>query len=342
MERERSPLAGVPDAVEPILAVDGEPPTGPWGYEFKWDGYRCCLCAGPAGRTRLTSRNGHDLGATYPELAGVVPEALGARGGLVLDGEIVALDEAGRPDFGLLQRRHQRRPAAGLLARVPVTYFAFDVLRVHGRPLLDEPYRVRRERLADLGLDTAPGIAVPPHYTGEEIEPARLVDVAREHGLEGVIAKRLDSRYLPGRRSRLWVKKALFTAREVVLGGWQPGEGRRGGTIGSLLLGAHDATGALRYLGRVGTGFSEAVLADLGTRLAPLARATNPFDEPVPRPHARRAHWVEPRLVGEVAHRTWTADGRLRHPVWRGLRPDREPAEVTLPARPGEDREASA
>ncbi|WP_461033344.1 non-homologous end-joining DNA ligase [Streptomyces mayteni] len=342
MERDPSPPAGVPDAVPPMLAVDGEPPTGPWGYEFKWDGYRCCLCVGPAGRTRLTSRNGHDLSDTYPELAGVVPRALGAGGGLVLDGEIVALDDAGRPDFGLLQRRHQRRPAAGLLARVPVTYFAFDVLRHDGRALLDEPYADRRERLVGLGLDGASGLAVPPHYTGAEVAPERLLEIAREHGLEGVIAKRLDSRYLPGRRSRLWVKKALFTTREVVVGGWQPGEGRRVESIGSLLIGAHDAAGRLCYVGRVGSGFGEAVLADLRARLAPLARDTSPFDEPVPGPHARRARWVAPRLVGEVAHRTWTADGRLRHPVWRGLRPDRDPAEVGLPARPREDREGRA
>ena len=313
-----------------MLAVDGEPPHGAWGYEYKWDGYRCCLRLSDSGEIRLTSRNGNDLTAVYPELT-AVPAALRGRQAL-LDGEIVAPDAAGRPDFGLLQRRHQRRPTPRLLAEVPVTFLAFDLLLLGDASLLREPYTRRRERLAALGLgEGTERLAAPPHYTEEEVAPERLVEIAREHGLEGVVAKRLDSPYLPGRRSRLWVKKPLFRTQEAVVGGWRPGEGRRRERIGSLLLGAHDAAGGLRYIGHVGTGFSEATLAALADRLRPLARASSPFSGPVPRERARGARWVEPLLTGEVAYRTWTRDGRLRHPVWRGLRLDRDANEVRLP-----------
>ncbi|MBL1065233.1 non-homologous end-joining DNA ligase [Streptomyces sp. 7-21] len=324
----------VPQAVAPMLATDAPLPDAEgWAYEYKWDGYRCCLCAAPSGTARLTSRGGKDLTATYPELARL-PRAVTAGGDLVLDGEIVALDADGRPDFGLLQRRHQRSPGPGVLAGVPVTYFAFDVLRLGGQPLLDETYRRRRERLAELAARTPadfPALAVPPHYPRAEIGPGDLLGVARRHGLEGVVAKRLDSPYLPGRRSRLWVKKALFATQEVVIGGWQPGSGHRAASIGSLLLGAHDAAGALRYIGHVGTGFSDRALAGLSEQLAPLARPGSPFANAVPAPQARRARWVAPRLTGEVAFRTWTRDRRLRHPVWRGLRPDVAPGDVRLP-----------
>ncbi|MDT0346389.1 non-homologous end-joining DNA ligase [Streptomyces litchfieldiae] len=330
-------MDGIPDAVPPILAVDGELPSGAWAYEYKWDGYRCCLRVAPDGTTRLTSRNGNDLTAVYPELAGTLGAAPGGRAA-VLDGEIVALNDAGRPDFALLQRRHQRRPGPRLLAQVPVVYFAFDILLLDRDRLLAEPYERRRAVLAGLGADatetTEGRLAVPPYYSGPEIGPQQLLGVAEQHGLEGLLAKRLDSPYQPGRRSRLWIKKALVRTQEVVVGGWQPGERRRADTVGSLMLGAHDPEGRLRYIGHVGTGFTEAALADILGRLAALARATSPFADAVPREGARRAHWVEPRLVGEVAHRTWTRDRRLRQPSWRGLRPDREPEEVTLPDLP--------
>ncbi len=314
-----------------MLAVDGDPPSGPWAYEYKWDGYRCCLRVAPTGEARLTSRNGNDFTAAYPEVAAAAGRALGGRAA-VLDGELVAPDSAGRPDFGRLQRRHQRRPSPRLLAEIPVVLFAFDLLRLGTDDLLDAPYTDRRAALDGLGLDAEHReFAVPRYYTARDAEPAELIEAARRGGIEGIVAKRLDSRYLPGRRSALWVKRPLFTAREAVVGGWQPGEGHRSGAIGSLLLGAYDTAGRLRYIGHVGTGFSDAALADLADRLAPLARAGSPFDEPVPRERARRARWVEPVLVGDVAHRTWTRDGRLRHAVWRGLRADVEPAGVTLP-----------
>jgi len=319
----------LPEPLSPMLAVAGELPAGPgWAFEFKWDGVRAVV--GAAGeRVRFTSRNGNDVTLGYPELTRT---ALGGDRRLLLDGELVALDPAGRPDFGLLQHRmHVRSPSAELQAAVPVLLYLFDVLEIDGTSLLHEPYDTRRERLLELGLDALPGVAVPPAFT--DVPGAQLLEVARTHRLEGLVAKRRGSRYEPGRRSSSWLKTALLTTQEVVLAGWTPGTGRRASTLGALLLGAYDDEGRLRFLGHVGTGFTDAVLRDLLDRLTPLRRPGSPYDEPVPAEYARRAHWAEPRLVGEVHYRSMTHDGRLRHAVWRGLRSDRDPAEAVLPPR---------
>lgn len=323
----------LPPPVSPMLATAGTPPAGPgWAFEFKWDGVRAVVAvAGP--RWRATSRNGNDVTGGYPDLAGLSGAVDGRV--TVLDGEIVALDGAGRPDFGLLQRRmHVRSPSAELRAQVPVSYYAFDVLVLDGEPVTALPYTERRELLEGLGLDGAdPAVRVPQSV--RDVAGAQLLDVARLHGLEGVVGKRCASRYDPGRRSAAWVKTALLTTQEVLIGGWRPGQGRRDRGVGSLLLGAHDGEGRLRYLGNVGTGFTDRMLADLLARLGPLARDRGPFEE-IPREDARGARWVEPELVGEVEFRTWTHDGRLRHASWRGLRPDKDPDDVTVgPARPG-------
>jgi bifunctional non-homologous end joining protein LigD len=253
---------------------------------------------------------------------------------VLLDGEIVALDAAGRPNFGLLQdRMHVRHPSAELRARVPVSFYAFDLLHLDGESLVPAPYDERRARLATLDLsvlEPTGRVLVPPSFP--DIGGDQLLDIARAHGLEGVVAKRRAARYEPGRRSPAWLKTALFRTQEVLIGGWTAGEGRRTATFGSLLLGARDPAGALRYLGHVGTGFNEAALGDLMARLRPLARATSPFAD-VPREHARHSRWVEPVLVGEVEYRVMTRDGRLRHASWRGLRPDRDPDEVTVAPR---------
>ena len=316
----------LPGPLRPMLAVAAPPPVGEgWAVEFKWDGVRAVVAAAGE-QVRITSRNGNDVTAGYPEIAAA---GIGSGGPVLLDGELVALDGEGRPDFGLLQQRmHLRHPGAELREQVPVSLYVFDVLEVGGSALLRETYDARRERLRELGLDTLPGISVPPSF--DDLPAAQLLDVAREHRLEGVVAKRRASRYEPGRRSPAWTKTALLTTQEVVIGGWTAGAGRRAGMLGALLLGAHDRSGHLRYLGNVGTGFTGSALRVLLTELEPLERPGSPFDEDVPREHARGVTWVAPTLVGEVVYRTLTGDRRLRHAAWRGLRPDRDPEEVVI------------
>jgi bifunctional non-homologous end joining protein LigD len=213
--------------------------------------------------------------------------------------------------------------ARRLAERVPVVYLAFDVLHLDGRSLLRTPYSERRAAL--MGLDVDAGAwRVPPSFRGPG---ADVLAASAEAGLEGVVAKRLGSTYLPGRRSPDWRKVKHLRMQEVVIAGWRPGKGRREGRLGSLILGVQGASGLL-HAGGVGTGFTERMLDDLSARLAPLARPTSPFAQALARADTRDARWVEPRLVGEVVFAEWTSDGRLRHPSWRGLRPDRQPGDV--------------
>lgn len=306
----------MPDPVEPMLAGSdgGTLPDGAgWCYEFKWDGYRAIMRVGEDGTTELNSRNLNDFGARYAELT---EPGLGSSA--VLDGEIVALDARGVPDFSLLQNR-----------AVKVQYFAFDLLRLGDTDLMDVPYRVRRELLAELA-PASPRLSITPYYDHADIEPGELLKIAAGAGLEGVIAKATNSRYHPGRRSPEWLKHPFVHTQEVVLGGWRPGQGRRDGTIGALLLGAYDDSG-LRYIGDVGTGFTEQMLRDLQRQLEPLEQRQSPFVSQVPRDRARRVHWLRPETVGEVEYRKFTVDGVLRHASWRGLRPDRRPEEARCP-----------
>ncbi|MFI6787260.1 non-homologous end-joining DNA ligase [Nonomuraea sp. NPDC050383] len=312
----------------PMLAQLGRlPPPAQhdlWSAEMKWDGVRG-LAYVEAGALRLMSRNGRDVTPAYPEL---YPMA-GAVGGrdVVLDGEIVAFDDSGLPSFGALAARmHQRRPMriAELVRTVPVTYMIFDVLHVDDRSAIRLPYDERRELLEGL---VRPGFRwqTPVAFLGD---PRAALDASHRLGLEGVVVKRRDSPYRPGGRGPEWTKVKNFSHLEVVIGGWKPGAGRRAGGIGSLLLGAYDPGGRLMYVGHVGTGFTDAMLVALREDLTPLERPSSPFGQPVPREYARDARWVEPRLVGEVRYADVTGDGRLRHPSWRGLRPDRSPEEV--------------
>lgn len=220
----------------------------------------------------------------------------------VLDGELVVLRPDGKPDFQLMQSRHQRGPTAELLRTAPVTYIVFDLLRLGGEVLVGEPYAGRRELLADLPV-ASPRVVVPRHFTAEDIDPNELLTIVEEQGLEGLVAKRLESRYRPGQRSRDWIKRPLIKTREVLVGGWRRGKGSRSGRIGGLLLGAHDAQGRLRYIGEVGTGFTERTLDELLKLLSPLARPTCPFHDEVPVDRLRDVRWVEPQLVGEVVYR---------------------------------------
>jgi bifunctional non-homologous end joining protein LigD len=313
---------GLPRLIRPMMATLAKvlpDDQGRYGWELKWDGVRAIAYL-QDGQVRLMSRNDKDMSASYPELHSL--------GGLVdapsvLDGEIVALRD-GRPDFGALQTRmHVRRPSAKLVSSVPVHYYVFDLLHHGGESLLGVPYTARRERLDALRLSHQ-AVAIPPWYRDGA---AQVLAASAEHGLEGVVGKPLASRYYPGKR-REWIKVKNVRHQEVVVAGWKPGEGNRTNMIGSLLLGVYDRRGQLRFAGHVGTGFTEPMLRDLAERLRPLSRSESPFGDPLPARHAGGANWVEPRLVGEVAFTEWSGDNLMRHPSWRGLRPDKQPSEA--------------
>src|SRR2546423_4947118 len=326
LDPEREPM---PRQLKPMLATLSTrlpPDEDAWAYEVKWDGVRAiAYCEG--GHLRLESRTLREITAHYPELRPLGAE-LGARAA-VLDGEVVAFDEDGRPSFERLQGRMNLASAAAVRRRMadcPVTYLIFDLLYLDGRSLLDLPYTERRERLEQLELDGA-GWQTPSHHLGEGTALLRLT---QERGLEGLVAKRLDSRYLPGRRSRAWLKVKNIRSQELVVGGWLPGQGRRAAAVGALLVGDYeddDGGRRLRYAGRVGTGFTDAELERLAKLLEPLRTNQSPFEGRQP---PKQAVFVEPRLVAEVAFREWTAARTLRAPVYKGLRTDKDPAEVVL------------
>jgi bifunctional non-homologous end joining protein LigD len=332
--------AEMPPFVEPMLArLSTMPPDeAQWAFEVKWDGVRAIARSEP-GRIHLVTRNGNEVTAAYPELR-ALNRALGSHAAL-LDGEIVAFDERGRPSFQVLQSRmHVRGEAAvrRLAATTPVTYAIFDLLWLDGHSLMGLPYEERRERLAALRLD-GEHWRVPRHHVGKDAGSA-LLAATREQELEGVIAKRRDSRYAPGRRDGTWLKVKHSQRQELVIGGWTEGRGARSQRIGALELGVHDADGELRYAGKVGTGFDEAELERLGRLLKPLARRDSPFSGRQP---AKGAHFVDPQLVCEVEFGEWTRDGRLRHPRYEGLRDDKPAVEVVRErVEPAPAAEASA
>ncbi|MGH3265399.1 MAG: non-homologous end-joining DNA ligase, partial [Trebonia sp.] len=219
--------------------------------------------------------------------------------------------------------------AVRLAEQTPVTYLAFDLLQLDGRPLAGLTYARRREMLEGIMRDGG-AWACPPRFAGGDTEAVRAASVA--NGLEGVVIKRLDSPYDPGARSTSWRKIKNQVRQEVVVAGWKPGRGNRAGLIGSLLVGYHqtgpDGARRLLYCGHVGTGFSDKTLRMLTRLLEPLRRPGSPFDGPVPPEHARPAVWVEPRLVIEVTFDRWTRAGRMIAPAYRGLRNDKDPADV--------------
>ncbi|MFC8069229.1 ATP-dependent DNA ligase [Streptomyces sp. NPDC057293] len=311
--------------IPPMLATPGVlPPAaldGRWAYETKQDGQRVVAYLPGDGSLLLRARSGHDITGAYPELAPLAT-ALGATPA-VLDGEVLALDEQGRADFQLLQSRmglaHAPARAAHRAAKVPVHLVLFDALHLAGESLLRLPYTGRRERLTDLGL-AGPAWSTPAALVGHGAQALRAT---REHGLEGLVCKRLDSVYEPGVRSRAWIKIRNMRSEDVVVGGWLPGRGRLTGLPGALLVGQR-AGGRLRYVGGVGTGWSAAERAELAALLGAAATDVCPFD---PVPAVPGARWVVPRLVGEVRYSTRTRDGMLRQPSWLRLRPDLAPEE---------------
>lgn len=311
--------------VAPMLATSGSlPPVAQdarWAYETKQDGQRAVVYLAGDGTLTLRARSGEDITAAYPELRPLA-DALGGTPA-VLDGEVLALDREGRADFQLLQARMGLVQAPGKAARLaataPVHLVLFDVMHLAGRSLLRLPYTGRRDRLEALGLE-GPFWSTPGALVGHGRE---ALEATRAHGLEGLVCKRLDSVYEPGVRSRAWIKIRNMRVADVLVGGWLPGRGRLTGLPGAVLVGQRAATG-LRYTGSVGTGWSEAERAELAALLRAVATDVCPFDS-VPR--APGAHWVTPRLVGEVRYSTRTRAGLLRQPSWLRLRPDLTPEE---------------
>ncbi|MFD7661115.1 non-homologous end-joining DNA ligase [Streptomyces sp. NPDC059788] len=313
------PSAALP-SLRPMLATPGPLPAAgeedEWAFEVKWDGARCLAEAPGDGTLRLVTRAGNDATATYPELA-PLGERLRGRPA-VLDGEVVVLDAAGRPDFGLLQRRMGvtgRRRAATLAGEYPVHLVLFDVLHLDGQAPAALPYVERRTVLAGLGLDDGPHWSVPAYVAGH----ARATwEATLDAGFEGVVAKRLTSRYVSGVRSSEWRKTKHLVTLDVVIGGWTEGRGGLSGLPGAVLAGL-DEPGGLRYVGSVGSGLSGRERRELAGYLEVVRRDTPPFVNPVDVPGA---HWAEPRLVAEITFSGWTSADRLRQPTWHRLRPD--------------------
>ena len=309
-----------------MKAVTGELPTGEgWAAEVKFDGMRIVAAVGdPDQPLRLDTTRGLDAAARFPELAGL-PAAL-APHQVVLDGEVVAFDADGRPDFGRLQRRmHLTRATeiAQVAAEVPVKYMVFDILWLDGHDLTELAYLQRRQLLTEL-VEPGEGWLVPAHHVDGA---ADLLDGARAQHLEGIVVKRVDSRYLPGSRNPSWRKVKVRPRQEFVIGGWQAGEGNRSGLIGSILVGVYEGD-QLHFAGKVGTGFKDHELSRLGGLLAKLATDESPFDPPPPRLVSRVAHWVRPELVAEVTFGEWTHDSIVRHASYIATRDDKDPRDV--------------
>jgi bifunctional non-homologous end joining protein LigD len=313
----------MPQRLTPMLARSGElpPDEEAWAFEVKWDGIRTLLFC-DHGHIELLGRNGSDFTPRYPEVRELA-RALGARR-LILDGEIVAFDEAGRPSFERLQSRMHLASDSAVRRRmrdIPATYVAFDLLYLDGRTTMALTYEQRREVLEALELE-GPAWRVPAYHPGDG---GSLLAATKELGIEGIVAKRLSSRYEPGRRSSGWIKVKNICEQDVVIGGWAPGEGRRGGRVGALVTGVYE-NGRLVYAGKVGTGFTDRTLAILERELAPLRREDSPFQG---RAAPKGTIFVEPRLVARVELREWTKSGTMRAPSFKGLRDDIDPQDCT-------------
>jgi bifunctional non-homologous end joining protein LigD len=334
---EDAPTESMPRGIDPMLAKPGAVPesdSDDWAYEIKWDGIRA-LGYAKRGTWSMLSRRQEDVTARYPELAGIA-DAL-ADQDAVVDGEVVALDDEGRPRFQLIQSRMGLTSPAQIKARVkqqPVDYVIFDLLHLDGRCIRDLPYVQRRELLENLGLD-GPRWRTPRNRHGGG---ADLLEAARRQGLEGIVAKKCDSPYRPGKRTGEWIKTRVWRRQEFVIGGYIPGEGRRAKRVGSLLVGYYDKrrselgkgkTQELRFAGGVGSGLKEDDLDFLTKELHKRERPESPFHVGKPTgPKAKLAVWCEPELVCEVSWTEWTNEGTLRQPAFKGMRDDKDPREV--------------
>jgi DNA ligase D-like protein (predicted ligase) len=310
--------------VMPMLATPGPVPDTPgWAFEFTWDGVRSLAEIGPD-QVRLVGGSRRAIATRYPEFD-ILPALIERH--VLLDGKIVTLDACGRPSLSRLQHRmHLQKPSDAVLRRVPVAYYVFDLLRLDDRSTLQLPYHRRRELLDELDLPGGP-LVLPPYFL--DTDGHAVLETAAQYGLPGVVAKRADSTYQPGRRSRSWVQTALRRTQEVIIGGWVPGKRGPAG-LGSLLVGVPTEVG-LRYVGQVSMGLADAERHELQRRLADLAQPASPFADPVPPATGRTAQWVAPVLLGEVSYQRWTSRGRLGNPSWTGLRRDKHPAAVQAP-----------
>ncbi|KXF52716.1 DNA ligase [Rhodococcus sp. SC4] len=314
-----------------MLATLGSPPGGDdWAVEMKFDGVRAVATITPAA-VHLFNRNNADITAAYPEIASGLSEINPGRG-VIVDGEIVApAASSGHPRFDLLQLRTPNQdPPPALQRAVPVAFYIFDLLAHRGAPILRWPYLERRQLLADLNLDLGgEALHVPPHWV--DVDSEAMLEVADEHGLEGIVTKRMTSPYQPGRRSPDWVKTPLRNSAEVIVGGW---EATSHGGLRSLIVGAHSDQVGLVFIGHVSSGFTEADRRRTLMLLRPLERPTSPFDDHVPDELAAHARWVEPALVGTVEYREFTPNRRLRHPSWKAFRAGIDPRWVTIDELP--------
>ncbi|WP_156066955.1 histidine kinase [Pseudonocardia halophobica] len=319
---------GMPDVVPPMLPSQGDLADGErggdWAVEFAWAGFRCVAYVRP-GHVRLLSSTARSVTRSFPELAVLGDRVKGS--GMVLDGVVVALDDAGRPSRRPLMRRTSTvTPSESLRSRVPVGFVVTDLLWLDGRPLLRRPYAERRTLLEGLGIAGSP-VLVPPSHPASEA--GFVMEAAERFGLDGLHLKRVDAAYKAGRRTRDWLRVPLRRARPVVVGGWMPAERNRPGRVGALLLGIPETppapggpVGRLRYVGRVGIGSGPA-RREVGELLRTLNAQVSPFagDGPgsVPETVADDARWVVPRIVGQAEYQGWTRGAHLRLPVWRGI-----------------------
>ncbi|MET0809919.1 MAG: non-homologous end-joining DNA ligase [Thermoleophilaceae bacterium] len=313
----------MPDRLTPMLAKSGKLPRDEekWAFEVKWDGIRTVLFC-DHGHMSLQGRNFTDFTPRYPEVRELARE-LGARR-VILDGEVVAFDEQGRPSFERLQSRMHLGSDSAVKRRmrdIPATYIAFDLLYLDGHSTTSLTYEERRELLDALELE-GPAWRAPDYHRGEG---TALLAATKELGIEGVIAKRLDSTYDSGRRSSAWIKVKNVCEQDVVIGGWAPGEGKRSGRVGALATGLME-DGKLSYAGKVGTGFTDRTLAILERELKPLRRDTSPFEGRQP---PKGTIFAEPRLVARVELREWTKSNTMRAPSFKGLRDDIDPQDCT-------------